>query len=404
MRTHRRQAIWSIVGAAITAAVSGGFRSASGASRANTPSNQSAAAGPAFELLDLKTISTPTDRYFGWPTVARRKNGELLVVASGGREQHVCPFGRVELIQSFDNGDSWTYARTIADGPIDDRDAGVVETAKGTLLVTTFTSLAYEPALRKALETAASDKPTMSSDRLALWKAAHGRLSDGQHAGQLGCWVIRSEDQGLTWSVPDRCPVNSPHGPTVLASGDLIYAGKMLWEDPNRVGVCRSTDDGKTWTWLADIPVRPGDDHRDFHELHAVEAADGRLIVHIRNHNAANKGETLQTHSTDGGQSWAIPYAIGVWGLPSHLLKLRDGRLMMSYGHRRKPLGNQIRISEDHGQSWSEAIVLYGDGITGDLGYPSTVEFADGTFLTVWYEVLAGSPLSRLQAARWKLS
>ena len=36
------------------------------------------------------------------------------------------------------------------DGPIDDRDAGVLETAKGTILITTFTSLAYEPILTKA--------------------------------------------------------------------------------------------------------------------------------------------------------------------------------------------------------------------------------------------------------------
>ena len=32
---------------------------------------------------------------------------------------------------------------------IDDRDAGIVETGQGTLLATTFTSLAYEPGLKK---------------------------------------------------------------------------------------------------------------------------------------------------------------------------------------------------------------------------------------------------------------
>ena len=177
----------------------------------------------------------------------------------------------------------------------------------------------------------------------------------------------------------------------------------MLWQEPNSVGVCHSDDDGRTWTWLADIPTRPGDSHDDYHELHAVEAADGRLIVQIRNHSKTNERETLQTHSTDGGKSWAVPYSIGVWGLPSHLLKLRDGRLLMSYGHRRAPLGNQVRLSEDHGQSWSDAIVLYGEGTSGDLGSPSTVELENGTLLTVWYERLADKPGSQLRAARWKL-
>ncbi|MCA9057815.1 MAG: exo-alpha-sialidase, partial [Planctomycetaceae bacterium] len=126
--------------------------------------------------------------------------------------------------------------------------------------------------------------------------------------------------------------------------------------------------------------------------------------VQIRNHNSPNAGETLQSHSDDGGRTWSVPRTIGVWGLPSHLLRLADGRLLMSYGHRRAPLGIQVRLSEDHGDSWSEAIVLYGDGATGDLGYPSTVQLADGSLCTVWYEVVTGNPRSQIRAARWKLT
>jgi hypothetical protein len=76
----------------------------------------------------------------------------------------------------------------------------------------------------------------------------------------------------------------------------------------------------------------------------------------------------------------------------------------MTYGHRRAPLGNQARVSTDHGRTWSETIVLYGDGITGDLGYPSTVELADGTLLSVWYEVTKGTKNATLRQARWRLS
>jgi hypothetical protein len=140
-----------------------------------------------------------------------------------------------------------------------------------------------------------------------------------------------------------------------------------------------------------------------YHELHAVEAADGTLIAQIRNHNAANKGETLQSESKDGGRTWSEPHSIGVWGLPSHLLRLRDGRLLMTYGHRRKPYGNQARISTDNGLSWGEAMILSGDGVGGDLGYPSTVELPDGTLLTVWYEKMAEPPLAVLRQATWRL-
>ena len=52
----------------------------------------------------------------------------------------------------------------LLDGPIDDRDAGIVETAKGSLLVTNFTSLAYEPIA------ATKNNPA--------WRAAHNRIED----------------------------------------------------------------------------------------------------------------------------------------------------------------------------------------------------------------------------------
>ena len=76
----------------------------------------------------------------------------------------------------------------------------------------------------------------------------------------------------------------------------------------------------------------------------------------------------------------------------------------MTYGHRRAPFGNQARISSDNGKTWSEEIILSGDGIGGDLGYPSTVELTDGSLLTVWYESMADQPLAVLRQAHWTLA
>lgn len=366
--------------------------------------SRAADAAPGFQVQEIRTISLQTDRYHGWPTLVRRKNEELLVVCSGGRDSHVCPFGRVDLIRSTDAGETWTYERTLVDGPIDDRDAGILETAQGTLLVTTFTSLAYEPSLKKALAAAQQGQPTMDAERLKRWQGAHRRVAEGQHADHLGCWMLRSEDGGLNWSPAYRVPVNSPHGPTNLSDGRLFYAGVALWEPGRKVGYSFSEDDGLTWTELAEFPVRAGDNPDEYHELHAVQAADGRLVVQIRNHNKTNHRETLQTHSTDGGKTWAEPYSIGVWGLPSHLLRLSDDRLLMTYGHRRAPLGNQARLSIDHGQTWSAPMVFHGDASSGDLGYPSTVEIQPGQFVTVWYEKLKDLPMAQLRMARWRLA
>jgi len=357
-------------------------------------------AAPTAEIQETTVISHQPGLYHGWPTLARRKNGQLLLVCSGGREAHVCPFGRVELMRSDDGGKTWGWPRVVMDSAIDDRDAGVLETAEGTILITTFTSLAYESILKRA---EAGQPGAWPEEKLRRWQAAHHRLTADERKRALGVWMVRSTDGGVTFSGRYDCLVDSPHGPVQLADGRLVYAGKDLWREGSRVGFCESADDGQTWQWLATLPTREGDSHTNYHELHAVETADGRLVCQIRNHNPQNSRETLQAESSDGGKTWTEPHSIGVWGLPSHLLRLKDDRLLMTYGHRRNPLGNQARVSDGGGRTWSEAMIISGDGTSGDLGYPSTVQLDDGSLVTVWYENMKTPAMAVLRQARWTL-
>ena len=75
----------------------------------------------------------------------------------------------------------------------------------------------------------------------------------------------------------------------------------------------------------------------------------------------------------------------------------------MTYGYRRKPFGNQAQISGDEGATWSEPFAISEDGIGGDLGYPSTVELDDGSFVSVWYEKMADSPMAQLRQAHCRI-
>ena len=202
-------------------------------------SAQTAARG---RVESIEMISRQPEYYHGWPTLAARRNGELLLAYSGGRDAHVCPFGRVELMRSRDGGRRWSWPEVVLDSPIDDRDCGVLETPSGSLLVTTFTSLAYEAVLK--------DASGWPPEKLARWQAVDLRTTPEQRRGLLDTWMLRSTDDGMTWSAPYRVPVNSPHGPTALADGRLLYAGKQLWRPGTKVGVCESSDDGKSWQWL----------------------------------------------------------------------------------------------------------------------------------------------------------
>ncbi len=367
---------------------------------------EGAYAMPSAEILSTAVISHRPELYHGWPTVCRRTDGELLVGYSGGREGHVCPFGRTEIIRSGDDGETWSEPVVLHDSVLDDRDVGVLETASGALLLNWFDSLAWLPAYRKEVEARAAGKGTWSEGRFTRWTTAHDAIPESLLAGGgQQSWLLRSNDGGASWSSPTKVRCNACHGPVQLSDGRILFAG--IGPHPERdercTGVWHSNDDGVTFRFLAEIAPREGDDSGRYHELHAVEATDGSLVVHLRNHNAHSEGETLQTESRDGGRTWSAPHEIGVWGLPSFLTRLRDGRILMTYGHRRQPFGNQARVSADGGATWSDPIVVSGDGPGGDLGYPSTVELADGALLTVWYEVMAGSPCAVLRQAKWRL-
>ena len=157
------------------------------------------------------------DRYLGWPTVACTSESELLVAYSGDRDSHVCPWGKTELVRSCDHGKTWSQPETINNTPLDDRDAGIIQTRTGALLVSWFTSLAFsEPA----------PSPEWARYAAAMRYARHSeKIPPEVRESWLGNWVRRSEDGGKTWQEPVRTVSTAPHGPIQLRDGRLLYVG-----------------------------------------------------------------------------------------------------------------------------------------------------------------------------------
>ena len=92
--------------------------------------------------------------------------------------------------------------------------------------------------------------------------------------------------------------------------------------------------------------------------------------------------------SLDAGASWAYdstPVGDAGIGNPPSLIRLRDGRLVLTYGYRAPPFGIRARVSVDGGQSWGDDFALRRDGGGRDVGYVRSVERADGNVVTVYY-------------------
>ncbi len=346
------------------------------------------------DVIDTAVISHRSTFYHGWPTVARSANGILRVAYSGGRDYHICPFGRLEMITSQDGGTTWTRPRVLEDSAIDDRDAGIMETSQGTLLATMFTSFAYQIHMnapeRLLNKTFGAETPEM----LQRWKDMDAVTTQEQKNTAKGYWMLRSTDGGINWSRAYRVLGYSPHGPINLLDGRLFYAAS----NGKQALALVSSDDGLTWERISDMDLRPG-------EMHAVQAANGDIVVQVRDKVVVagrKEQNTSQIISTDGGKSWSDKRKIAL-GYPPHLIRLEDNTLLMTYGWRKAPYGIRGRFSSDNGESWSGEFIITDDAASWDLGYPTTVELQNGTLLTVWYEAPKDSRKAVLRQARWKL-
>ncbi len=348
--------------------------------------------------------------YFGWPTVARMDDGTLVVTSSGLRSQHVCPWGKTVLNLSRDDGATWSPPRVINDSPIDDRDSGVVSLGGGRLLVTWFAS---DTRIYLAQDWI---KGWLGAEEVESWRAAMAGWTDELVNRHLGSWILLSDDGGLTWGRPIRSPVSTPHGPIRLRSGNLLYLGKPYgtWDDMRLGGICAaaSRDGGRTWDGLGAVPVAANTDPANYHEPHALELPSGKLlgVIRIENHSGKELAASgiptfsiMQTESADGGATWSQARPLGFHGSPPHLLRHSSGVLVMTYGYRQAPFGQRVAISRDDGATWDHDWIVRDDGPDGDLGYPSTVELADGSLFTVCYQKVTGDAKCSLLWSKWQM-
>ena len=59
------------------------------------------------------------------------------------------------------------------------------------------------------------------------------------------------------------------------------------------------------------------------------------------------------------------------------MIRLRDGRLCLTYGHRAAPFRIYALMSTDQGKTWSKNLIVRDSGGGRDIGYPRTVQRSD---------------------------
>ncbi len=195
-------------------------------------------------------------------------------------------------------------------------------------------------------------------------------------------WLCRSHDGGETWqrveikTLPDGMEENViPFGDIIQGPEENMLAGTCYRS--GKVWFMVSRDDGQNWSEYNLI-------NEGYNETDVLHLGEGRWLAVARP--VAQDGMVL-FRSTDNGKTWArgIRFSLADQH-PGHLLRLRDGRILMSCGMRNTGYrGVTARISEDEGKSWSGPIYLAQYDSAADGGYPSSTELDDGKIVTVYY-------------------
>lgn len=245
------------------------------------------------------------------------------------------------------------------------------------------------------------------------------------HPGHIGVgtnliFLQKSSDQGSTWTRREIA---------LTAAGWTLGLPRDISLDDGTVvlPLRQRSRDGSHGQFLV-ARITPGEPDRV--RLHAVprdldgtigseaaiaQIAPDRLIMLMRaDETRGGDGTLLTSWSDDGGRTWSVPVSTCIWGRPPHLLRLADGRLLLTFGHQREPFGVMAVVSLDGGETWEveHPILVAHDHEAEDrartgkdavIGYhPMTIQLGDGDLFTCYY-ARRGSTCDAL-GVRWQLT
>jgi len=201
-----------------------------------------------------------------------------------------------------------------------------------------------------------------------------------------------SYDRGHSWRGPFTLVVSGMSN--ILARTDYIVLGHQTCmaflsqsKADNHEGrpICTITHDGGlTWELISEIGPEP----KGFGIMPSTVKLSGtKYITTIRRREDTHRWIDAWS-SKDAGKTWTLlppPIDDLGEGNPPSLIKLKDGRLCLTYGVRAEPYRIAAKFSKDGGNTWSDEVVLRDDGAGRDIGYVRSLQRPDGKIVTLYY-------------------
>ena len=356
--------------------------------------------------------------YCAHPHVARAGNGDLLVVFNRA-PRRACvlhppeePLFHNLLMRSSDDGVTWSMPEVVPSYDFHGTEcAGLTVLRSGVVLLNQWRFRWLPLGLARSLQgTMAIAFPetfmrgwlNSPEHDTGPWRTLAPEQIAPYARGPGETWVHLSNDHGQSFlrSVRlDTHPFSGGYGmrgACELCSGDVVLPLSDIpqWRI---VFAVRSRDGGLTWEAPVKVAEQAGS---EFEEPTLIETRPGQLLMILRDNGSRR---LHQVTSEDAGATWSAPRDLGIEGYPGQLLRLADGRILLTYGWRYPDYGVRAVLSDDDGRTWSlETVIRIRGGLPSkNLGYPATIAALGGGLISVYYGE-DGDGVTCIMSTRWR--
>ncbi|MEN8229510.1 MAG: sialidase family protein [Bacteroidota bacterium] len=319
---------------------------------------------------------------FRIPAIVTTTEGTVLAFAEG-RKDGGSDTGDIDLVmkRSEDNGKTWSELLVIRDDGenVCGNPAPVVDKSRGTIHLLSTWNLGND-----------SEK----------------EIIDGESKDTRRVFVMRSDDDGLTWSEPEEITSTvkreqwtwyatgpchgiqlnvGAHRGRLLIPCDHIEAGSKKYFSHT----IYSDDHGETWELGGTTP------QDQVNECTVAELSDGRLMLNMRNYDRSQKSRKI-AFSEDGGVTWSDIFADTTLIEPicqaslllfSHEKEEKHTLLFLNPADENKRQMMTLRSSGDEGSTWRGSLVLH----EGPSAYSDLTRLSNGN-LGCLYEAGNSTP------------
>jgi len=239
------------------------------------------------------------------PGITAAKNGDIVAFIEGRRRMHDHAHNDLVVRRSSDNGKTWSNYQLIFQNDNVMVNPSAVTLSNGDILV--------------FIEEFPHGYHARAGVKMKLLTQGFGKGSDK-------LWMLRSKDNGITWSEPvNLSEVARGEDGTMLSAGSPAasiqlkhgkYKGRILvpmysttWLGKNRYNysaVLISDDKGKTWKRSDDVenmlPLSEvkGTKGGSCNEFHIAQLANSQVVINAR----GNGSGRYYSISNDGGETW----------------------------------------------------------------------------------------------------